>query len=94
MCHESSGSALTESIGIGKGSVSLTDIHHADLVLVIGSSGLVHPVAGLPLRAKERGAYVVDLNPEPSGLSSRADLHWRDSAAAALPLLLQRWPAD
>ncbi|KWV13199.1 Sir2 family NAD-dependent protein deacetylase [Xanthomonas translucens] len=60
----------------------------ADLVLVIGSSGLVHPVAGLPRCAKERGAYVVDLNPEPSGLSSRADLHWRDSAAAALPLLL------
>ncbi|ELQ08022.1 hypothetical protein [Xanthomonas translucens] len=36
---------------------------------------------------------VVGLNPEPSGLSSRADVHWRDSAAAALPLLLQRWPA-
>ncbi len=31
MCHESSGSALTETIGIGKGSVSLEDIHRADL---------------------------------------------------------------
>lgn len=65
----------------------------ADLVLVIGSSGLVYPAAGLPLRAKERGAYVVEINPEPSALSARADLHWRDSAAVALPLLLQRWPA-
>src|SRR3954467_6085678 len=35
MCHESSGSALTETIGIGKGTVALEDIHRADLVLVV-----------------------------------------------------------
>ncbi|WP_295915097.1 NAD-dependent deacylase [uncultured Xanthomonas sp.] len=62
----------------------------ADLVLVIGSSGLVYPAASLPLQAKERGACVVEINPEPSALSARADLHWRDSAAVALPLLLQQ----
>lgn len=37
-CHESSGSALTESLGIGKGSVGLDDIHTADLVLVVGQN--------------------------------------------------------
>ena len=36
MCHESSGLALTQTIGIGKGSVSLEDIYEADLVLVVG----------------------------------------------------------
>src|SRR5688572_358259 len=44
MCHESSGSALTESIGIGKGSVSLHDIYAADLIMVVGQNpGTNHP---------------------------------------------------
>ncbi len=36
MCHESSGAALSETIGVGKGSVSLDDFHQADLILVVG----------------------------------------------------------
>ncbi len=44
MCHESSGSALNPTIGIGKGTVSLEDIHHAELVLVVGQNpGTNHP---------------------------------------------------
>ena len=44
MCHESSGSALTETIGIGKGSVSLEDLHQADLIIVAGQNpGTNHP---------------------------------------------------
>ncbi|KPC95707.1 hypothetical protein ADL27_07655, partial [Streptomyces sp. NRRL F-6602] len=44
MCHESSGSALGETLGIGKGSVSLDDIHEADLVFVVGQNpGTNHP---------------------------------------------------
>lgn len=38
LCHESSGSALTETLGIGKGSIGLDDIHTADLVLVVGQN--------------------------------------------------------
>ena len=44
MCHESSGSALTETIGIGKGTVSLEDLHQADLIIVAGQNpGTNHP---------------------------------------------------
>jgi anaerobic selenocysteine-containing dehydrogenase len=44
MCHESSGSALTETLGVGKGSVSLEDLYKADLILVVGQNpGTNHP---------------------------------------------------
>ena len=44
MCHESSGSALQETLGVGKGSVSLDDIHEADLVFVVG----INPGTNMP----------------------------------------------
>lgn len=51
MCHESSGSALMETIGVGKGSVSLEDVHHADLIIVAGQNpGTNHPGCSPPWR--------------------------------------------
>jgi molybdopterin-dependent oxidoreductase alpha subunit len=67
MCHESSGTALTETIGIGKGSVSLADLEHADLVLVIGQNpGTNHPrmLASLE-EVKRRGGKIIAVNPLP-----------------------------
>src|SRR5437879_8650337 len=44
MCHESSGSALTETLGVGKGSVLLEDLYKADLIIVAGQNpGTNHP---------------------------------------------------
>jgi molybdopterin-dependent oxidoreductase alpha subunit len=65
MCHESSGVALTQTIGIGKGSVTLEDIHAADLLIVVGQNpGTNHPRMLLALdAAKERGARIVSINP-------------------------------
>ncbi|NDU73712.1 FdhF/YdeP family oxidoreductase [Actinomadura sp. DSM 109109] len=67
MCHESSGSALTETIGVGKGSVLLEDLHQADLIFVVGQNpGTNHPRMLSALeRAKRRGARVVAVNPLP-----------------------------
>ncbi|GHE94340.1 formate dehydrogenase subunit alpha [Amycolatopsis deserti] len=67
MCHESSGAALSEAYGIGKGSVSLADIHHADLIVVVGQNpGTNHPRMLSALEeAKGRGAKVVAVNPLP-----------------------------
>jgi len=67
MCHESSGAALTETTGVGKGSVSLADIHQADLIVVVGQNpGTNHPRMLSALeRAKENGAKIVAVNPLP-----------------------------
>ena len=68
MCHESSGSALTETLGVGKGSVSLADItDHADLIVIVGQNpGTNHPRMLTALeQAKDRGARIVAINPLP-----------------------------
>ena len=65
MCHESSGVALTESIGIGKGTVKLDDFNEADLIIVIGQNpGTNHPRMLSALSdAKKSGASIISINP-------------------------------
>ncbi|WP_370182424.1 FdhF/YdeP family oxidoreductase [Rhodococcus wratislaviensis] len=67
MCHESSGSALVETIGIGKGSVSVPDLENADLILIAGQNpGTNHPRMLSTLeKAKGNGAKVIAINPLP-----------------------------
>ena len=67
MCHESSGIALFESIGIGKGSVTVPDIEHADLIVIAGQNpGTNHPRMLTVLeRAKANGARIIAVNPLP-----------------------------
>jgi NAD-dependent deacetylase len=57
------------------------------LMLVVGTSGLVHPAAGLPALARQNGAVVVEINPERTALSDEVDHVWRATAAEALPVL-------
>ena len=65
MCHESSGVALSESIGIGKGTVTLEDFNSADLIIVVGQNpGTNHPRMLTALRdAKKKGASIISVNP-------------------------------
>ena len=67
MCHESSGTALTETIGVGKGTVTLDDFKLADAIFIIGQNpGTNHPRMLATLQqAKRRGAKVVHINPLP-----------------------------
>ncbi len=67
MCHESSGLALTQTIGVGKGSVTLEDIHRAALLVVVGQNpGTNHPRMLTALeKAKRNGATIVAVNPLP-----------------------------
>jgi molybdopterin-dependent oxidoreductase alpha subunit len=67
MCHESSGSALGQTLGIGKGSVQLEDIYNSDLVFVVGQNpGTNHPrmLAALE-ETKRRGGKVIAVNTLP-----------------------------
>jgi molybdopterin-dependent oxidoreductase alpha subunit len=65
MCHESSGNALIDTIGEGKGTVSLADFEHCDLILVIGQNpGTNHPRMLTTLReAARRGCTIISINP-------------------------------
>ena len=67
MCHESSGTALSETIGIGKGTVTLEDFDHAEAIFVIGQNpGTNHPRMLTSLqRAKRNGCKLVHINPLP-----------------------------
>jgi len=65
MCHESTSVALAEAIGIGKGSVTLEDIHHAELIVIMGQNpGTNHPRMLTALEeAKQNGAKIIAINP-------------------------------
>lgn len=65
MCHESSGAALSPTLGLGKGSVTLNDIYEADVILVIGQNpGTNHPRMLTALqKAKRNGAKIISVNP-------------------------------
>jgi NAD-dependent deacetylase len=57
---------------------------HADLFLVVGTSALVYPAASLPWVAKQSGARLVEINPDPTPLSSVADCVLRGPASEVL----------
>jgi NAD-dependent deacetylase len=57
----------------------------ADLLVVVGTSGIVYPAAGLPDLALAKGAVVIEVNPEPTPLSSRATIRVPEKASTALP---------
>lgn len=65
MCHESSGQGLSETVGIGKGSVTLEDLHQAELIIVMGQNpGTNHPRMLSALeRCKDNGGRIVSVNP-------------------------------
>ncbi|SPM35447.1 NAD-dependent protein deacetylase, SIR2 family [Mycobacterium rhizamassiliense] len=65
----------------------------ADVMVVVGTSAIVYPAAGLPDLALASGAAVIEVNPEPTPLSASATISIRESASQALPGLLQRLPA-
>jgi molybdopterin-dependent oxidoreductase alpha subunit len=65
MCHESSGAGLTETIGIGKATVTIEDFAHADSIFVIGQNpGTCHPRMLTELqKAARNGCKIVSVNP-------------------------------
>ena len=72
---------------------SVDAVNNADVVIVVGTSSIVYPAAGLPELALANGIPVVEVNPERTPLSDAATVTVRESAAGALPGLLQRLPA-
>lgn len=67
MCHESSGVGLSETVGIGKGSVTLEDLYEAEVILVMGQNpGTNHPrMLSALQKCKANGGKIVHINPLP-----------------------------
>ena len=67
MCHESSGVALTESLGSGKGSATLDDLYEAEVIMILGQNpGTNHPrMLSALQKAKSNGAKIISINPLP-----------------------------
>ena len=65
MCHESSGVAMQQTIGVGKGTVTLQDIEEAETILLVGQNpGTNHPrmLSTLELAVRQ-GAQIIAVNP-------------------------------
>lgn len=77
-------------------SLPLDTLNHAfnvvekcDLMLTIGTSAQIYPAAQLPYEAQSHGAYVIEINPEPTPFSAQADLCFHDPAGSVLPKIYE-----
>ena len=68
-------------------------IRGCDLLVSIGTSGVVYPAAEFPRAAKKNGAVLVEINPEETALSAEADLCLRGPATKMLPRLAPEFAA-
>lgn len=60
----------------------------ADLVVIVGTSGVVYPAAALPMLAAQRGTPIIEISPQPTELTRLADVYLPSTAATALPALV------
>lgn len=94
LCHACDGLLRPDVVWFGESlpdaaiQRAFTTAECADLVMSIGTSALVYPIAALPQRALQAGAKVIEINPSVTPLSSAADYSLRASAGAVLPQLL------
>ncbi|RWA20712.1 hypothetical protein MBRU_03370 [Mycolicibacterium brumae DSM 44177] len=82
-----------ESLPDGPWNAAVDAVQRADLMVVVGTSSVVYPAAGLPDLALSRGIPVIEVNPLATPLSESATAVVRESAGVALPTLLQRLAA-
>ena len=95
-CHECNGIVRPDVVWFGEllpddeWEKAVRAAESADVLFSIGTSGVVYPAASIPLMAVQRGAYVVEINPEPTPLTDRADTYLKGQAGVILPALSQR----
>ena len=69
---------------------SFTSLAMCDTILVVGTSGMVHPAAGFPSYAKSHGARVIEINPEETAITADADIFVQGPAGKVLPDVLNK----
>jgi len=68
---------------------ALSDVSRCDFMLVVGTSGFVHPAAALPGKAKAHGAFLIEVNPKESELTPLCDLFLQGAGGEVLPKLVE-----
>lgn len=63
-------------------------LSNCDVMLIIGTSGVVHPAAAMPLIAKQNGATLIEINPQPSEITRHVDLFIPAASGEALPQII------
>jgi NAD-dependent deacetylase len=63
-------------------------VENCDVLLVVGTSGVVYPAAGLPSVARGAGKNVIEINPVATDLTDQVDFSWRTTAALGLPAIV------
>ncbi len=76
-----------ESLPAAPWEAAVAAARRAEVMLVVGTSGLVNPAAMLSTHFPGPGAFVVEINPEETVVSARADVSLRGRASEILPLL-------
>nr|MBN1228348.1 NAD-dependent deacylase [Anaerolineae bacterium] len=79
---------FTENLPTAALSRAFRVAEHCDVMMVVGTSGIVQPAASLPVVAKQRGAILIEVNPRVSGLSGLADIFLQGPAGEVLPALV------
>lgn len=69
---------------------AIYEAENSDVVLAIGTSGLVQPAALVPQWAKDQGAQVIQINPNPTALDELCDINIRSTAAHVLPQIVEK----
>ncbi|HMO24206.1 MAG TPA: NAD-dependent protein deacylase, partial [Candidatus Melainabacteria bacterium] len=67
----------------------LVECEEADVILVVGTSGIVQPAASLSFAGKRRGAFLIEVNPEESALTAGCDLFLKGPGGEVLPALIE-----
>jgi NAD-dependent deacetylase len=65
-------------------------MRQSDVVMVVGTSGIVQPAASLPLVARRAGAKIIEINPEPTPIGDLADIFLCGPSGKVLPMVLDR----
>ncbi len=88
-CEKCGKETRFDYVGFGEPVQDLTDaIQHADhcgWMMIVGTSGFVHPAASLPYRAKNHGAFIFEINPRKSELTSICDVFLKGTGSEVVP---------
>ena len=76
--------------GVKDLNASFNEARKADVVIVLGTSGVVWPAAGVPYEAKKNGARVVEINPNENAFRDISDVYVRGLSGEVMPKIVER----